>query len=483
VTPTTDVRSYLREPSMPHVLCSGCAHGIVLRAFLEAVVELGLDRDRLAMVAGIGCSSRLVGHVDACTLHATHGRAPGFATGLKLARPDLTVALITGDGDGLAIGGNHLVHAARRNLDLTVLLFNNAIYGMTGGQVAPTTREGALASTAPLGNVEPPFDACNLLTAAGATFVARALAFEPPVLTRLLSEALTHRGFSFIEVISDCPVFYGRFNHEGDGWEMLAGMKRHDADMAGILATKRYVPHLPATPTPDALPLGVLHREERPEYGDAYRAAAALARRPAANGQRGGPEKTARGTAPSPPAPAGAHGRQDVRVAGAGGQGVVMAGTLLAQAAVLDGRNATHSQVYGPESRGGASRSDIVIATGEIGFPLAEALDLLVALSPEAAMRFAPHLRETGLLVVDADGVPDPPSGPFQTRSLPIVATARRVTGGLIGTGVVTLGVLAELTGVVGAGVLEAVVAAKFPTQRETNVRGLNAGMLLAQEG
>jgi 2-oxoglutarate ferredoxin oxidoreductase subunit gamma len=298
------------------------------------------------------------------------------------------------------------------------------------------------------------------------------------VLTSLLGEALDNRGFSFIEVISDCPVFYGRFNREGEGWEMLAGMKRHDADMAGILASKQYVSHLPATPQPGALTTGVLHRQERPEYGAAYRTAAALVPRPTTNGQVGDVDKAAA----SPPV-AAAQDRQDVRVAGAGGQGVVMAGTLLAEAAVRGGYNATHSQVYGPESRGGASRSDVVIAGGEIGFPLAEALDVLVALSPEAMSKFGPDLRDTGVLVVDADGVPDPLTGSFQTRSLPIVATARQVTGGIIGTGMVALGVAAELTGVVDADVLEQVVADKFPAHRESNVQALTAGRQLAREG
>ncbi len=266
-----DVREYLRDETMPHVLCPGCAHGIVLRAFLEAVGRLGLDRDELAVVAGIGCSSRLVGHIDFCTLHSTHGRAPAFATGIKLARPELTVVVLTGDGDGLAIGGNHLIHAARRNLDLTVLLFNNSIYGMTGGQLAPTTPEGAVASTAPFGNIEPSFDACALMAAAGATFVARAVAYEALTLTEIIGEAVAHRGFSFIDVVSDCPVYYGRYNGLGEGPEMLAGMKRHDAAIEGLLAEKRFVPNVAPSPRPLAVRTGILHRAERPEYTEAAR--------------------------------------------------------------------------------------------------------------------------------------------------------------------------------------------------------------------
>jgi 2-oxoglutarate ferredoxin oxidoreductase subunit beta len=261
-----DVRSYLREWAMPHVLCPGCAHGIVLRAFLDAVGRLELDQDKLAVVAGIGCSSRLAGYVDFCTLHGTHGRAPAFATGLKLARPDLDVVVITGDGDGLSMGGNHLIHAARRNIDLTVLLFNNAIYGMTGGQTAPTTPERAIASTAPAGNTEPPFDACKLLTGAGATFVARVLAATPGAMTDVMVDAMSHKGFSFIEVISDCPEYYGRYNKVGTGSEMLTWMTRRDQGVAGPLSAKSFVSHVPASVLPDGMETGVLHRESRPVF-------------------------------------------------------------------------------------------------------------------------------------------------------------------------------------------------------------------------
>jgi len=262
----TAVETYLREWAMPHVLCPGCAHGIVLRAFLEAVHELQLDQDKLAMVAGIGCSSRLVGYVDFCTLHGTHGRAPAFATGLKLARPELNVVVVTGDGDGLAIGGNHLIHAARRNIDLTVLLLNNSIYGMTGGQAAPTTPEGAVASTTPNGSTEPSFDAAKLLIGAGASFVARVLAANPLEMTKVMVDGLDHKGFSFIEVISDCPEYYGRYNKLGSGAEMLTWMARRDAGVAGPLSSKKFVSHVPRSVTPPGMATGVLHRELRPVF-------------------------------------------------------------------------------------------------------------------------------------------------------------------------------------------------------------------------
>ena len=263
--------THLREVAMPHLLCPGCAHGIVLRALFEAVDRLQLDPDLVALVAGIGCSSRLAGYADFGTIHTTHGRAPAFATGLKLARPELSVVVITGDGDGLAIGGNHLIHAARRNLDLTVLLFDNGIYGMTGGQQAPTTATGARASTAPHGTVERPFDACALMQAAGAGFVARALTYDAVRLPGLLAEAIRHPGFAFVELISDCPVYFGRYNDLGEGPEMLAGMNLQDGMVASALAAKAFVPALGGrTPRP-GLATGVLHRSEREEYGERLR--------------------------------------------------------------------------------------------------------------------------------------------------------------------------------------------------------------------
>src|SRR5574337_526502 len=250
---------------MPHILCPGCAHGIVLQACLRAVAALDLDQNRIAVVAGIGCSSRLAGYVDFCTLHTTHGRAPAFATGLKLARPDLKVIVITGDGDGLAIGGNHLIHAARRNVGLLCLLFNNAIYGMTGGQVAPTTPVGGRATTAPWGSIEPPFDACRLMIAAGAIFVARALAYEPITLQKLCEEGLRHEGLAFIEVISDCPEFYGRYNRLGRGPEMLQAMKRQTQFVAPLLARKAALGGAAVPDSVPALVTGLLHRETRSE--------------------------------------------------------------------------------------------------------------------------------------------------------------------------------------------------------------------------
>lgn len=265
-----DVRGYLREARMPHILCPGCGHGIVLGSLLRALQALGVPREQLAVVAGIGCSSRLAGYVDACTLHTTHGRALAFATGLKLARPELTVVVLTGDGDGLSIGGNHLIHAARRNVDLTCVLFNNAVYGMTGGQVAPTTQPGWVASTAPYGQPEPAFDGCALVQGAGATFVARGMAYDPLGLEAIFREALAHRGFSYVEVLTDCPVYFGRYNRLGEGPELLWSQKARFTEIGQILAHKRFVVADGASPpgSVSGLRFGILHRSQRPEFAE-----------------------------------------------------------------------------------------------------------------------------------------------------------------------------------------------------------------------
>ncbi len=262
-----DVLDYLRQDLMPHFLCPGCGHGIALRALLWAVHELDIKKDNLAIVSGIGCAGRTGAYIDANTFHTTHGRPLSFATGLKLARPDLEVVVITGDGDCLAIGGNHLIHAARRNLDITCLMLNNEVYGMTGGQVSPTTSEDRYTTTTPLGNNEAVFDACKLATGAGATFVGREVTVQTPSLKNLIRDGIAHDGFSFIEVISDCTEIYGRKNDLGSSAEMILSQK-------SAMRPETFANNIVDRPfRPNALPTGVLaHDETRAEYGAAYRA-------------------------------------------------------------------------------------------------------------------------------------------------------------------------------------------------------------------
>lgn len=262
--PQKVIHQYLRhDKKFPHVWCAGFSNGIVLGAIIRAIDVLKLDRNDLVMVSGIGCSSRMPVYIDLNTLHTLHGRAIAFATGIKMYKPYLKVIVVTGDGDCTAIGGNHLIHAARRNLDLTVILVNNNIYGMTGGQASPTTPHNAFATTAPYGNIEPDFNICDLAMGAGASFVARTTAFHSIETQGMIEKAINHPGFSLIEVISACPVIYGRLNKKGGAPEMMKEMRDNSITLAA--AQK-----LPPDKTEGKIIRGILRQEIRPEFSNVY---------------------------------------------------------------------------------------------------------------------------------------------------------------------------------------------------------------------
>jgi 2-oxoglutarate ferredoxin oxidoreductase subunit beta len=229
------LEGFLRMDRIPHIWCSGCGIGTVVTSFVEALKKSELDLDKVAVVSGIGCTGRVAGYVKLDSFHTTHGRAIPFATGLKLANPELKVVVFSGDGDLTGIGGNHFIHAARRNMDLVIVCVNNFNYAMTGGQVASTTPQGANVSTAPYGNFEYPFSLPYLADAAGATYVARWTALHLRRVTKSIQEALGRKGFSFIEVITPCVTLYARRNRLGDGLNLLKYYHdnseiKHDAD-------------------------------------------------------------------------------------------------------------------------------------------------------------------------------------------------------------------------------------------------------------
>jgi 2-oxoglutarate ferredoxin oxidoreductase subunit beta len=220
-----EVLHMIRKQNFPHILCAGCGHGTIMMQTLYAIKRAGFEQNDVCVVSGIGCSSRATTYLDFDTLHTTHGRAIAFAVGIKLARPKMHVIVITGDGDAAAIGGNHLIHAARRNIDLTVVLYNNSIYGMTSGQVSPTTPFGAVATTAPYGNIEDAFDLCKLAAGAGATYVARSTTYMWKQTQNYIYNGLVHPGFALIDVISQCPTYFGRKNRIGEAYDMLLWQK------------------------------------------------------------------------------------------------------------------------------------------------------------------------------------------------------------------------------------------------------------------
>jgi 2-oxoglutarate ferredoxin oxidoreductase subunit beta len=254
------VKDYLRERFLPHMWCPGCGHGMVLGGLLRAIEKLGMSKNEIVMVSGIGCSSRISGYVDFHTLHTIHGRALAFATGVKLSRPELNLIVPMGDGDALAIGGNHFIHAARRNIDITAIVMNNRIYGMTGGQNSPLSGYGTMGSTAPYGHIDQMFDVVELATAAGASFVARSSTFHSQQMEEIIHKAILHEGFSVVEILSQCPTYFGRKNRQGSASDMLRWFK----DNTTPIGSKK------KEQNPTLIERGIFVQEEKPEYCEEY---------------------------------------------------------------------------------------------------------------------------------------------------------------------------------------------------------------------
>jgi 2-oxoglutarate ferredoxin oxidoreductase subunit beta len=257
--------NYLRTNKMPTLWCWGCGDGVILKAFIRAIDKLGIDKNDLCVVSGIGCSGRFSSYIDANTIHTTHGRTVAFATGVKLANPDKTVVCVAGDGDALAIGGNHTIHGCRRNIDITLILINNFIYGLTNSQTSPTTPKGFWTVSQKVGNIDPAFDGCKLAEASGASFVAREKVSEPKKLEKVIREAIAHKGFSFVEALSNCHINLGRKNKMANAMENLDWID-------SISMPKKKWDALPEEEKMNYLPTGILkHDENALEYCEAYK--------------------------------------------------------------------------------------------------------------------------------------------------------------------------------------------------------------------
>jgi 2-oxoglutarate ferredoxin oxidoreductase subunit beta len=258
------IHKYLRhDKKFPHVWCPGCGIGIMLGALIRAIDRIGYEKDEIVLVSGIGCSGRLPVYVDFNTLHTTHGRALTFATGVKLAKPSLKVITIMGDGDAVAIGGNHFIHAARRNIDITAIIVNNNIYGMTGGQYSPTTPYGMRSATTVYNNIEQSFKISELAVTAGAAFVGRGTVYHAKLLDSLMETAFLKKGFSVVEVIAHCHTQYGRQNRLGSAVEMMEWQRDH-------AVTVEKASKMKPEELQDKIIIGVLVDKELPVYQDEY---------------------------------------------------------------------------------------------------------------------------------------------------------------------------------------------------------------------
>ena len=266
-------KEYLRhDKKFPHVWCPGCGNGIVMGALLRAVHVLNLSKDEVVLASGIGCSGRMPTYVDFNTIHTTHGRALTFSTGIKLAKPELTVITVMGDGDATAIGGNHFIHAARRNLDLTAVIINNSTYGMTGGQYSPTTPFGSKSTTSVYGHVEHAFSIAELAVTAGASFVARGTVYHATHLEEMIMKAIKTKGFSVVEVISNCHVQHGRRNKLGGAVEMINSFKKN-------AVTVEKAAKMSARELEGKITIGILANVKKPISTEQYKRVIAEARR------------------------------------------------------------------------------------------------------------------------------------------------------------------------------------------------------------
>jgi 2-oxoglutarate/2-oxoacid ferredoxin oxidoreductase subunit beta len=258
------IHKYLRhQKKFPHVWCPGCGIGIMLGSLIRAIDRSGYEKDEIVLISGIGCSGRLPVYVDFNTLHTTHGRALTFATGVKLAKPSLKVIVVMGDGDAVAIGGNHFIHAARRNIDVTAIIVNNSIYGMTGGQHSPTTPYGMKSTTTGYWNIEQAFKISELAVTAGAVFVGRGTVYHAKLLDSLMEKAFLKPGFSVVEVIAHCHTQYGRVNRLGSAVEMMEWQRDHAVPVEKVLQMK-------PDELQDKIVIGVLVDKELPVYQNEY---------------------------------------------------------------------------------------------------------------------------------------------------------------------------------------------------------------------
>lgn len=464
----------LRGERLPHIWCQGCGLGTALTSFVSALQWLEKnqewDLDKVSVVSGIGCTGRVAGYVRLDSFHTTHGRALPFASGLKLANPDLKVVVVSGDGDIAGIGGNHLIHAARRNLDITVLCVNNFNYGMTGGQVGPTTPHEARAVTTQYGNFEYPFNLPYLAAASGASFVSRWTVLHARQLEWTLREALAHPGFSFVEIIAPCSTAYARWNPEGRGLDPEKLGRR------GLETMKYYqdIGKIEHGTHPKDAGVKVNEKGEITEIieGD-FLAEAYPSLMDALDAQSEQAEKVWRSSKeridsrPKLPTRKEKLPRTEVQLGGFGGQGIISAGRIVGlAAAIFDGLEACFTQSYGPEARGGAAGSQVILSTDPIHHPQLIEPTSMIMMSQGAYTKYVPTLAKGGLLLIDDSLVKLPADhrSDIKTYGIPATKIAEEA-GNNRAANTVMLGFWAAITGIVSREAMKQGVAESVPSK------------------
>jgi len=476
----------LRGERLPHIWCQGCGLGTALTTFIGALQWLeknrGWDLDKVSVVSGIGCTGRVAGYVRLDSFHTTHGRALPFATGLKLANPKLKVVVFSGDGDIAGIGGNHFIHAARRNLDITIICVNNFNYGMTGGQVGPTTPHGARAVTSQYGNFEYPFNLPYLAAAGGASFMARWTVLHARRLEWTLREAMLHPGFSFVEIIAPCSTSYARWNPDGQGLDP-ENLRRRGLEVMKHYQQVGKIAH--GTHPKDAgikvddqgviteIVEGIFIDEPKPELQEAINRQAQIAKKRWADTQKALKER------PNLNAGVDHVPRTEVQLGGFGGQGIMSAGRIIGQAATIyDPLEACFTQSYGPEARGGAAGSQVVIDSDPIHHPhLIEATSAII-MSQEAYIKYAPQLADGGLLLIDEGLVTlaEDHRKDINTHGIPATRLAEEL-GNARAANSVMLGFWAALVGVISKAAMRQSLMDSVPSKTiEVNMKAFGVG-------
>ena len=477
----------LRGERLPHIWCQGCGLGTALTTFISALQWLEQNHDweldKVAVVSGIGCTGRIAGYIRLDSFHTTHGRAIPFATGLKLANPELKVIVLSGDGDIAGIGGNHFIHAARRNLDITIICVNNFNYGMTGGQVGPTTPHEARAVTTQYGNFEYPFNLPYLAAASGASFVARWTVLHARRLEWTLREAMAHPGFSFVEVIAPCSTAYARWNPEGRGLDPES-LRRRGLEVMKYYKDVGQIAHglhpKDAEVKVDergqilAIPEGkFLDEPEKPDLQ------AAIDRLAAVGEKRWQAAKSALDKRPELPKRPDYVPRTEVQLGGFGGQGIISAGKIIGQAAAIyDKLEACFTQSYGPEARGGSAGSQVVISTDPIHHPHIVEPASAIIMSQGAYDKYVPQLASGGRLLIDDSlvSLPGDHRQDITIYGLPATHLAEEL-GNNRAANTVMLGFWTALTGTVSREAMRQSVRESVPPRTvDVNMKAFDAG-------
>jgi 2-oxoglutarate ferredoxin oxidoreductase subunit beta len=462
----------LRGERLPHIWCQGCGLGTALTSFISSLKWLekraGWDLDKVAVVSGIGCTGRIAGYLRLDSFHTTHGRAIPFATGLKIANPELKVVVLSGDGDIAGIGGNHFIHAARRNLGITVVCVNNFNYGMTGGQVGPTTPHEARGVTAQYGNYEYPFNLPYLAAASGASFVARWTALHARQLDWTLRKALSHTGFSFVEIIAPCSTAYSRWNKEGRGLDPENLRRR------GLEVMKHYQQvgrteqgihpkdaHVKVNEKGEVIEIieGEFLDEDRPDFMGSMDRRIKLAEK---YWQR---EKKVLDSRSGLKIEQKKQPRIEIQLGGFGGQGIVSAGKIIGMAAsVYNNLEACFTQSYGPEARGGAAGAQIVISSNPIHHPHLTQPECMIIMSRGAYDKYISNLQTGGVLLIDDELVKLPQDHRTDITTLGIPATSIATeAGNNRAANTAMLGFWTAIEGIVDKTAMEKSVAESVP--------------------